>query len=346
MVRRRGRADGALRTTIGQVAALAAVSTATVSRVLNHPQSVRASLRDRVDGAVAQLGYLPNQTARALSSLHTGLVGVLAPSLAGTYPPVVEAVEQRLREAGYAMLLATSGGADEHAATLARAMAGREIEGLLLLGIQVPDTLGVLLAQRRIPYVLADAVGEVGAEGPVVGVDYALAGWTVGAYLLGLGHRRLAFCHRASPGDLRGEALLSGIRAALTDAGATPLAVWSLPACVSAAHGELRNWLAVEPPTALICADDLLAMEALRLCVALGVAVPARMSIVGCGDLPFARHAIPTLTTLRVPHTSIGRVAVEQLLAQFGGRSVTGQSFPAKLVVRQSSGPARAHRET
>jgi LacI family transcriptional regulator len=343
MVRRRGRADGNLRATIGQVATLAAVSTATASRALNHPQSVRAALRDRVDAAVAQLGYIPNQTARALSSLHTGLVGVLAPSLAGAYPPVVEAVEQRLREAGYAMLLATSGGADEHAATIARAMAGREIEGLLLIGTYVPETLGVLLAQRRIPCVLVDAVGEVGAEDTVVGVDYALAGRTVAAYLLALGHRRLAFCHRASPGDFRTEALLSGVRFALAEAGVAHLAVWARPDAASTSSA-LRSWLAAEPPTALISADDMLAMEALQLCAGLGVAVPAQLSIVGCGDLAFARHAIPALTTLRVPHASIGRAAVDQLLAHFGGGSVTAQTVPAKLVVRQSSGPAPTDR--
>src|SRR6185295_4196417 len=100
-VRRRGRSDGNRRATIEQVAALATVSTATASRALNHPQSVSDALRERVGAAVAQLGYIPNQTARALSSLHSGLVGVLVPAVDARYAPVVEAIQRCLAPIGY-----------------------------------------------------------------------------------------------------------------------------------------------------------------------------------------------------------------------------------------------------
>ena len=339
-MRHRGRADGNVRTTIGQVAALAAVSTATASRVFNHPDAVRVALRERVDAAVAQLGYIPNRTARALSSLHTGLIGVLVPSLAGRHAVLVEALEKRLSELGYAMLAAAAGSVGDLAVHTARAMAGREIEGLLVVGAAPQEALRALLDERRIPWVMVDAVG--GRVGDVaVGADYAAAGRIAAHYLLAFGHRAVAFLGRA--GDEPSAELLAGLRVVLADAGDTlpPERIWTDLAPDT--RGALRIGLAAAPPpTALFCADDLLALEAIHLCAALGIAVPGRMSIVGCGDAPFARHAVPALSTLRIPGAAIGRAAVDQLRVLLEGRSPVAEAVPVKLIVRQSSGPAPA----
>ena len=340
-MRRRGRSDGNVRVTIGQVAALAAVSTATASRALNRPGTVTDALRERVGAAVARLGYLPNQTARALSSLHSGLVGMLVPAFDPGHAEVLEAIQTRLAAMGYATLIAATGGDSDRAVGAARAMAAREVEGLFVVGVELEGSLGALLDERRIPYVLVDACGGTPTKASV-DVSYAAAGETVGAYLLGLGHRSLAFlCRPANHASQPAALLLQGLRAALTAADASLPSEQVVAGGSGGIRASLRQWLtATTPPSALVCADDLLALAALQEGVLLGIAVPGQLSVVGCGDLPFARHTTPALSTLRIPGAMIGAAAVDQLLERLEGALPTGRSIPIKLVIRQSSGPA------
>jgi len=360
-VRRNGRGDGMARVTIGEVAALAAVSTATASRALNRPDAVSAGLRARVDAAVATLRYVPNQTARALSSLRSGLVGVLVPALTDDcYAPQVVALHRHFEAAGYAVLLAVTGGDAIRAMAQASAMIGREVEGLVIAGSAIRPPLDAMLRERRIPVVCIDGAAPGTAEG-ACGIDYRLAGETVGRYLLSYGHRRIGFLADARPGVDRDGLLLAGLRQACSITAALPAPAFDIGAADRAApdrsfatsiraklcdsdaqaRGAVREWFGqAVRPTAMVCANDLLAIAALRECASLRVTVPEGCSIVGCGDLPFARNTKPTLTTLRIPAPESGRIAAVRLLALMAGRS-TGALAPSfKLIVRQSSGPA------
>lgn len=336
-MRRRGRSDGNSRATIEQVATLAAVSTATASRALNHPETVSDALRERVEAAVTQLGYIRNQNARALSSLHSGLVGVLVPAIDTGHAPIVDAIQRSLGQVGYAMLLAATGRDSDRVVEEARAMAGREIEGVVLVGLSAPEELRALLDERRIPHVAVDAAHCAPSTASVEG-DYCAAGETVARYLLALGHRLLAYLDGGTYGAAQSSALLAGLNAGLAKYEGTRRSGGAL--VLPASQAELQQCLvAPGAPTALVCADDLGALMALRRCAALGIAVPERVSIVGCGDFAFAQHMTPSLSTLRIPSDAMGRAAVDQLVGRNRGLPVV-QAFPIKLVVRQSSGHA------
>jgi DNA-binding LacI/PurR family transcriptional regulator len=209
-----------------------------------------------------------------------------------------------------------------------------EVEGLLLVGTDATEPLKTLLEARRIPYVLVDA----GPTQTGVEVNYEAGGAIVGAYLLGLGHRSLAFIGSPMSSPWRRAAMLRGLRTAHSVPSLPSLRV--LDGAVSEIRAGLRQWLAAAaPPTAVICSDDLLALATLQECALLGIAVPGQLSVVGCGDLPFARHASPALSTLRIPGAKIGAAAVNQLLARLTGNSTTARPLPIKLVIRHSSGP-------
>jgi LacI family transcriptional regulator len=331
-----------VRITIAQVAALAAVSTATASRALNRPSTVSESLRDRVSAAVGRLGYVPNQTARALSSLHSGLVGVLVPAYGMDHVDMLEGMQTRLNATRYDALIVTTGGDGDRALAAARAMAAREVEGLIAIDTALDSPLSELLDGRRIPYVRVDAdPGSPTQWG--VDIGYTAGGEIVGAYLAGLGHRSLAFLGRPARGLGRRAGLLRGLRAALT-ASAASLPLERTLACTALdIRAALQQWFReAAPPTALVCADDVLALAALRESALLGIKVPGQLSVVGCGDLPFARQASPALSTLRIPGMTIGAAAVDQLARRWAGAPPTGQSIPIKLVIRQSSGAAPA----
>ena len=338
-MRRRGRSDGNVRVTLGQVAALAAVSTATVSRALNEPKAVSDALRNRVGAAVIRLGYLPNQTARTLSSQHSRLAGILVEAFDPGCAEVLDAIQKRLAATGYTTLIAATGGDSDRADNAAREMAAREVEGLVLVGIDPGDSLETLLEARHIPCVLVDAGGT--QTQATVGGGYTAGGAIVGAYLLGLGHRSVAFVGGATNTRWRRATMLLGLRAALSTSGPGLPSQRVLDCALPEIRARLRQWIAAPaPPTALVCADDLLALAVLQECALLGIAVPGQLSVVGCGDFPFARHTSPTLSTLRIPGAMIGAVAVDQLLGRLAGAAPTARSIPVKLVIRHSSGPA------
>lgn len=339
-MRRRGRADGSVRATMVDVAAAAGVSTATVSRALVHPEGVTAPLVERVRLAVEQLRYVPNPAARALSSLHTRLVGVLVATLTDpVLGDALAAAQQALAEAGFGVLVAVTGGGQPATDAAAQRMAAREVEGLLVLGGPPPAQAVRGGREGRTPIVALD--GDPGAEGPLhCDVDYRLAGETVGHFLAGLGHRAWVFVAGTEDSG-RCTALRAGLRAAMGPRGGAevdaPAPGFRPP--VAVLRGRVDAWMRCpRPPTALMCADDLTALAVLKACADAGVAVPGQMSIVGCGDAPFAALATPALTTLRIPGAALGHEAVRLLLMAQDRVPVVGARLRCKLVVRRSSG--------
>jgi DNA-binding LacI/PurR family transcriptional regulator len=329
---------------IADVAAAAGVSTATVSRALAHPHAVTAPLLERVRLAVAQLNYVPNPAARALSSLHTRLVGVLVAS--STDPVLCDALaaaQQALAEAGFGVLVAVTGGGQRATDAAAQQMAARDVEGLLVLGGPPPASGACGGRDARAPMVVCD--GDRGAEGPLrCLVDYRLAGETVGCFLAGLGHRAWALVAGAeAPG--RAAALRAGLQAAFGPIGGVEVddPTSGFHPAVAVLRGCVQGWMRRPvPPTAVVCADDLAALAALKACAAAGCAVPGRMSIVGCGDTAFAALAMPALTTLRIPGAALGREAVRLWLAAREQAPAVHAPLRCKLIVRGSSGPPRS----
>ncbi|MEO8509525.1 MAG: LacI family DNA-binding transcriptional regulator [Betaproteobacteria bacterium] len=322
------------------VAAAAGVSTATVSRALVHPEGVTAPLVERVRLAVEQLHYVPNPAARALSSLHTRLVGVLVVSLTDpVLGDALAAAQQALAEAGFGVLVAVTGGGQPATDAAAQLMAARDVEGLLVFGGAPPAQGARGAREARAPTVVLD--GNPGAEGPLrCDVDYRLAGETIGHFLAGRGHRAWAFVAGAEASG-RSAPLRAGLRAAFGRIGAAevtaPAPGFRPP--VAVLRGRAEDWIRRPlTPTALVCADDLTALAMLKACAAAGLAVPGRMSIVGCGDAPFAALAMPALTTLRIPGATLGREAVRLLLAARVQAPAVPTLLRCKLVVRQSSG--------
>ncbi len=345
--------DAGRRATIRDVAARAGVSTATVSRALDRPQAVRPALRDRVAEAVAALAYVPDQAARSLASRHSRLVAVLAPDLddAGRNA-CIAALQQRLAAAGYATLVELTGGDARREAAAAVALAGRGVEAVVAVGrmpaASVRDDLahlGLALVPVACGDREAEAAGGADPATPVGAwtIDVRGAGAIVAGFLGELGHRRFGWV-AAEDAAGAAAALRAGLAGALAAAGRPP-AVTIVPTAAGAVP-DLRALLAgPDPaPTALVCASDALALAAVRALADAGIAVPGQVSVVGCGDLPCARHARPPLTTLRLPQAAIGTAAAEALLARLAaaGASIAGGTLLAKLVVRRSTGPAPA----
>lgn len=331
--------------TVEDVARAAGVSTATVSRALNQPESVRPALRERVMRAVDRLGYVAHAGARALSLRRSGTVGAVVPTIDNAiFANGLQAFQRRMAAAGLHVLLAVSDYDPDQEAAQAMALVARGVDGLALTGVAQRPELLARLAQRGLPWVHTGAY-PAPAGSACVGFRNREAVMRAVRYLLDLGHRRIAMLAGITADNDRAAERVAGVREALAAAGLglPPRALVEARYALQPAREGLRHLLAVEPaPTAIVCGNDVLAFGALLECQALGIEVPQALSIVGFDDLEMARQWRPALTTVHVPTERMWTLAAEYLLGRLDGAvsEPVQREIEVELVVRGSTARA------
>ena len=344
-----GRAAGRL-PVASDVAKLAGVSTATVSRVLNGGAPVRRDKREAVLQAAAELGFVANGAARALSLRHFHTVGAVIPNIENEeFVRALSALQAVLRGGGYTLVLSSAGYDLDDELREATRMIERGIDGLLLIGDLHRPALFQQTARLSIPVVQAFTLSEAR---PCVGFDNAAAASQAADYLLDLGHRRIAVVTGIRKENDRGGTRAAGVAAAAARRGTTIRREHDLIVSfgISAGRDALRQLMTngLPPPTAIICGTDQLAFGVLIEAQAQGIAVPGQLSVVGFNDSDYSAYLNPPLTTVRVHASRIGRAAGEQLLARMAGRpTVRTTLIPAELILRGSTAPppkARRHK--
>lgn len=341
---RERRAGGGSGPTLVDIARAAGVSTATVSRVLNAPDSVKAERAERVRRAIATLGYLPNGSARALASRRSMSIGAVIPTLDNAiFAKGLEAFQTRLQEAGYSLILASSGYGLEEEARLAETLLERRVDGLMLVGQQHQAGLLERLSALGVPHVLSWAHDRSGRL-PCIGFDNREAAAAMTRHLAGLGHRRFAMIAGKTEANDRARDRVAGVRSVLAELGETLPANAILEVPYSYAEGrEAMRWLLSrqDRPSAVICGNDVLAIGAVLGAQDAGLSVPGDISIAGFDDLPLAGELRPALTTMRVPAAEMGRQAADWLIASLAGKETAlPEALPVELVVRQTTGRA------
>ncbi len=324
------------------VAALAGVSTATVSRVLNGGATVRPDKREAVLQAASQLGFVANGAARALSLRQFHAVGAVIPNIENEeFVRALSALQAGLRKGGYTLVLASAGYDLDDELREATRMIERGIDGLLLIGDLHRPALFQQTARLSMPVVQAFTLSETR---PCVGFDNAGAAGRAADHLLDLGHRRIAVVTGIRKENDRGGARAAGAAAAMARRGGQIRPEHDLIVSFGIAAGRdaLRQLVTNggPPPTAIICGTDQLAFGVLIEARAHGIDVPGQISVVGFNDSDYAAYLDPPLTTVRVHASEIGRAAAEQLLARMAGQpTVRTTLIPAELILRGSTAP-------
>jgi LacI family transcriptional regulator len=329
--------------TLKDVATRAGVSTATVSRVLNTPGAVRQALREKVRQAIHELGYVPHGAARALASQRTHTIGAVIPTIDNAiFARGVQALQRRLRESGYTLLLATSEYDIDREREQAETLVMRGVDGMLLVGQTHAPEVHELLLDKDIPYVQTWVFDE-SSDHPCVGFDNREAARRIATYLLEIGHRDIGMIVPVTTHNDRATERILGVRDALSayDCELPADRLLECPISFPQARARQRALMTPEPrPTAVICGNDVLAFGALMESRALGIEVPGDVSITGFADLDFAAHLDPALTTMRIPSEEMGRCAADYLLSRLSGESVpSNMEFEASLIVRGTTGP-------
>jgi LacI family transcriptional regulator len=334
------------RAKLTDVARLAKVSLATASRALNQPSIVRPAIRERVERAVEKLAYAPDRMAKALSSGKSGIVGAVVPTIGNAiFADGVEALQDRLSERGYTLLLSNSQYDPEKELRQIKALLEHGVDGLVLVGDSfAPDALP-LIRRRGIPFVTTYVCASRHGI-PAIGIDNRRATEETTRYLLELGHRKFAvIANTALPND-RSQARLEGMLAALAQRGmglAPDRIVEVTQPTIANGRRAFASLIAADPGlTAILCTTDALAVGALAEARRRGIRVPRDISVVGFDDIEIAAEVEPSLTTVNVPAAEISRIAADHLISAIEGNSIPMMTrVDALLVVRESTDRAR-----
>ena len=329
------------------VAAAAGVSLGTVSNVMNRPGMVSAATRDRVERAMAELGFVRNESAR---QLRAGTSRTLAyVMLDGTNPffhDVAQGIELAADDADLSLFICNSNGrAAREEVHLDRLMQQR-VQGILITPVNPDSPTLDELSRRGIPVVIVDRV-RAGGGFCSVAVDDVFGGRLAVEHLIEQGHRRVAFIGGPdSIGQVRER--LQGAREIWAEAGYDPEDLVNLPTDAltvgagRAAGERLAGLPARRRPTAAFCANDLIALGLLQQAIGSGRRVPADLAIVGFDDIEFAAAAAVPLTSVRQPRQELGRAAAQLVLDEAApGHEHQQATFIPELVARASTAGAR-----
>ncbi len=331
--------------TLQDVAKHAGVSTATVSKVLSNTPYVREETREKVMRAVAELNYVPNIAARALSSGKTHIVAIVFPYI---YDPIfkdpvvvriLEGIDEECNLRGYNILLSTPhlqpGTVDD---TYYRLLHSGYIEGVIAVDNVPLASVTQLAEQRHLPAV---AIGYHTARYSVRSDDYGGARQQM-THILELGHRRIGIISAPEAVNYSVARRMTGLREAAQEQG---LNYDALPVCLGDFSTEsgmscAANLLAQHPEiTALICLNDRMAFGALQQARLLGRRVPHDLSVIGYDDIPTAAIFAPALTTIDQQTLELGRSAARMLFEVLDNKFPDPVELPARLITRASTQP-------
>jgi DNA-binding LacI/PurR family transcriptional regulator len=332
------------RSVLADIAREAGVSTATVSRVINNRGTVTSQTREIVLRAIERHNYYPNAQARSLALGRTNLVGLIISDISNPFfPDLVKEMESAAFEHDFDLILANTNYDPQRVTSYVRRFIERGVGGVAIMTSEFDRALLAELARREVSVVLLDP----GRPGPHIShlvVDYQAGIDEAVAHLAALGHRRIAFVggpHTMRSSQQRLCAFVSSVERRLGEAPGR-----MIESDYRFEGGRLAAAELLQDPTrhtAVVAANDMMALGILHECRARGVTVPCDLSVIGFDDIVRAALSYPPLTTISLSRQSLGRRAIEALLATLNHPDRVGValSVPTSLVVRESTGPVR-----
>ena len=327
--------------TIEDVAAMAGVSIATVSRAINEPTKVADATRRRVTEAIARTGYTTNAMARSLRMRRSNMILILAPDVGDpNFSNILVGLETEASKRGYGLLIGNTQNDPSRETDYLRFISSNQADGLILFTGHLPYGLGQSAEEARLPPMVAVNEPVIGKDVPFVGVDNFEGARVATEHLISQGHRRIAFIGRAPNREIA-RLREDGYRAALSGAGLPVDARMIIDGDGTTESGRAAAELMFVRdvlPTAFFCVNDATAMGVMIALNARRYDLPRQFSIMGFDDISFASFLTPSLTTMKQPRHRMGEAAMELLLTLLAGEKPKSLEvlLRSELIVRNS----------
>ena len=325
------------------VAEHAGVSVATVSRVLNAPDTVAENRRSRVLSAIEDLGYVPSAAGRMLASRRSRMVGAVFPRLNSIlFGSYFSEMQQAFDEAGFMLALTTTEYSESLEISRVRDLLSRGVEAMVLVGRQHAPETHRLLDTSGVPYIHT-WTWSAAEPVPQIGFCNRSAMAAMADYVAALGHRRIGYISGIAQDNDRVGDRLTGLREGLQRHGVTvpdDLIVFTSFGIEEGGRAFLQLYANPRPPTAVICGSDIFAFGALREARRAGLTVPDDITITGFDDTELAEICAPALTTIRTPRRVMARRCAQALIDRLEhGRRIPSLELATDLIVRESAAP-------
>ena len=330
---------------MSDIAKLAGVSTATVSRIFHSPDLVRPQTRARVERVLAEHEYVYDVHAAEFSRRVTSIFGLIVATVKSSiHAEVIHGIQTRLSSTNYSLIIGNTDYSVDEELRLLTLFRQRRLGGIIITGFREEiRPLARAIMATGLPVVV---IWEIlpGDECSYVGFDNLKAAHTMTQYLTRLGHRKIGIIMSPYSSETRVRQRFAGYRQALAEKGVPFVPEYAIekePTLVAGLEAMIRLLELPERPTAVFAASDVLAMGALAGARRRGLRVPQDISITGFDDIDFASFCDPPLTTIRVPAFEMGQTAISVLLDSVEGRAdrIQGYCLDTTLVVRDSCAP-------
>jgi len=325
-----------------EIAVKAGVSLATVSRTIHSPHLVKTETREHIRQVMTEYHYVYNMTASDFSKKRSSVIGVIIPTTKGAiFSNSTQTIQEKAQEKGFSLIVGNTGYDGDVESTLLRQFQERRLAGIILTGFAIGQESAVReVVQSGIPCVVIWETLEDSSLS-FVGFNNFTAAYSMTEYLIRLKHERIGLILGPYTKVRRARRRLEGYLAALGDNGLRydPRMVIEKHPTLHEGEEAMRKLMSMrQPPTAVFAASDMLAVGALAAAREKGFRVPEDVSVAGFDDIDFAAFSNPPLTTVRVPASQMGKMAVEMLVEMIEGNSgeVRQITLDTELIVRGS----------
>lgn len=330
---------------IKEVAKKAGVSVATISRVLNHPETVAPAKKAHVEEIMKEMNYKPNAFARGLNLNRSRTIGLLMPGLTNPlYPEIAEGVEKVAREKGYSVFLCNTEGSLEKETEHVNLLLEKRVDGLILVASELSDRKLLKLKKDQIQMVhLGRSRGGAGI--PMVYTDYKMGGYLATKHLLDMGHRRIAMIRGRKDHPVDDEKM-EGYKNALEEYGVNLEPDLILTGGEDVEGGSIATNKLLSKgdiPQAIFAGNDLMAIGVMEALKRKGISIPRKIAVVGFDDIKPTAYVEPKLTTVSQPVHKMGLMAARLLFENLQDERKIEESQPEiylqpKLKIRKSCG--------
>ena len=329
--------------TINQVAKIAGVSTATVSRALNKPDTVSEAVKKKIERIIKKIGYIPNAGARSLMLKRTGSIGVIVPTLDNAiFAQGLEEFQRQLSQSGYQMLVGSTNYDPEIENQQMRNLLLQGVEGIAMFGSSQKLELIRLLRTRKLPYIHIGTL-DTPLNGYAAGFDNKKAIQLGVEYLVQVGHRNFGMIAGKTENNDRARDRVDGVVELLkrNRIFLKKESIIEVPYQIQDARIALKKLLQINPKiSAVVCGNDVLAIGALLEAQSQGIKIPYQCSILGFDNLELSRHIQPSLSTIHIDAIGMWSKAAHHLMSQINGINRLPRKILAdvSLVIRDSTG--------